>query len=848
MTTQLYPSPKFKSRIEALGAAFSIEDYVDCFLVAENPVEQTFLFESVSFQSKVNELFTKEEGTLERVRIVWNALETFGKLIAGIDPADVAWDKKFLAEQKEKRKSGQEFTSEERAISDALDDVLEGASSREQDLISRGYNHLPPRPLSTLLITQFEESVTKELGFNLFGGFNQHLADLEKALPRSKAGNREKVSASPTVRLTLFEQWTVLNKTFNTLWADSVQQIAEALDCPKPEEVLHKVKNWGAGVAEWNRRAGGIALFGSKAGDHLKFEDTIVRDSAKVEVPQVRLSEKEANDKWPEAATDFISVTTEAFRIPGVIDVESGVLAMAELKYTTWLFSDFTTSPIGGLFLVSPLLVPSIRDISLDSLRRSNEVELSLNPPPTLDEIEKSGFLPLCFLCYSPSREDELDIESLFRKLELKQRPISDPIFFEVISSRFEDCWDPSEEILQEGINRLNRILRGRLHADKYPEGFDSIYGLGTRLGFPAPSIVYNLSNETDICGLFLLAAILNEDEYDNEEHLSGFRSDEYLHCVKALLDDGFVDTAGFVFCYYLVTEAWEVITYHTRKLKEDPTADLERRLHPIGDWREICDIASSLSSLGWSGRIQRTFALSAEYLEINEVDQLRFSVSQLRALSGFHEISDEGKKAAKAGFNIVEFQPHLRTRLIDVMGDDAWKMLSTELQKTLVRLERKYEIGLGDASAYGGRESTWALDWSNLVEGMLKEKLQILWNPDIANNAARCLQAIGKGNMEDRFKPSTAVFICQGATKIGDAMVLERLKRSGCDPYAIGDVFGKNLVTLLGKRNKITHPTPGEDQTIKQKEAEAIRIWVIENIFKVIEYLGLKKRYFANN
>ena len=101
---------------------------------------------------------------------------------------------------------------------------------------------------------------------------------------------------------------------------------------------------------------------------------------------------------------------------------------------------------------------------------------------------------------------------------------------------------------------------------------------------------------------------------------------------------------------------------------------------------------------------------------------------------------------------------------------------------------------------------------------------------------------------MTDHFSASTAVFICQGAIKIGDAMVLERLKQSGCDPHAIGNTFGKNLVTLFGKRNKITHPTPGEDQIIKQKEAETIRIWVIKNILLVIEYLGLKKRYLANN
>ena len=363
---------------------------------------------------------------------------------------------------------------QQQAILDAVSDVVDIQNSNEEDLISKGYNHLPPRGLSTILINEFEESIAKELRFNLFGEFNQHLADLERALPRSNAGNLEKLSASPTVRLTLFEQWTELNKAFNRCWAESVPQIAVAIDCAETEDVLHKIENWGACIAEWNRRAGGIALFGSKVGDYLKLEDGICPRSAKIELPQDRLSGREAQDRFPDAALDFLSGITEAFKIPDAIDNYSGVHAMAEFHYTTWLYSDFMISPLTGLFLVSPLLVPSIREITLDSLMRSNLEELGLHPAPTLEKINESGYLPLCFLCYSPSRTDELDIESLFQKLELVQRPISDSIFFDVMSSRFDDAWDPPEEVLQEGINRVNRILRGTLQADKCPEGVEA--------------------------------------------------------------------------------------------------------------------------------------------------------------------------------------------------------------------------------------------------------------------------------------------------------------------------------------------------------------------------------------
>lgn len=82
--------------------------------------------------------------------------------------------------------------------------------------------------------------------------------------------------------------------------------------------------------------------------------------------------------------------------------------------------------------------------------------------------------------------------------------------------------------------------------------------------------------------------------------------------------------------------------------------------------------------------------------------------------------------------------------------------------------------------------------------------------------------------------------------------MILNELKAKGIDSYSVGGDFGKELLVLFAKRNVVTHP-PGEtdsaqEQAAKQQAAEWVRMWVLRNLVKCIDTLGLKGKYFSSH
>lgn len=683
---QLYPSPAFKTGVQNLKSNFSVPLYAVCFFSAANPIEQGYFFKEISFETGFAGLLAECE-SLERVRAVWKALDQFGSLIARTAYPKLTW-----LEEEEPNSD---------AKSPPLNDVVEAAreagqeeGKRIEELQGAGFVHLPPRPLSVRLAAEFGKEISKDLGFDLFEGFDRHLAEVAKALPKAVKPKESKIAVSEDVRQVLFGQWSFLSKSFQESWSASIEDIASSLECPADENTLGVLRRWGAVIAEGNRRAGCLALFGADVDRHLRLEDTTTADSRKV-AKQELLNHDDAMQQLEATALNMLQGVIVGLTVPGKLEASPGFFVSGEWSFGMWYGSRNPSFLFAACMVVSPAIVASIRQYLLVLSNGCGGSEQQ-------DIVDKAmaGAIESSLTGYSEHRTDidpvTQEVESLFTTLDLAQSAVSDEAFLEVLRWRLNDNLEPSPDLLENGLKRIKSILMVRDVEVSVPENIDTLDGLGECLGTPVPRFGWEVDAESEASSIYMLAALLIEDKYDYGEDSSSERSSDYLGCTSRLIRDGFVETAGFVFCYFLITESFETSIYLKRNSRNS--------LYPIGDWAAICGIAEKLASLGWGKRIQATFSVAAEFLQLTKAGNLGFAAAQLLALSGNSILSEEGKKVSAEVLHLSpDFSKTHRDRLVEVMGKENWERISTEMQRTLIRLDRNYDLALGDQSAYGG-------------------------------------------------------------------------------------------------------------------------------------------------
>ncbi len=826
----LYPSAEFKDQVEKLNNAFAIPKYVECFLAARNPIEQDFLLKGRSFEKALEGLFSNKE-KLDRLSAVWDAMDQYGELIGAIESANSKWTKEFRTIEEPLTSS----SVQTQAVVDAF--RAEGAeeAARVETLARSGYNLLPPRQISVAAIVRFK-GLNAELGFDLIDGFEKHLTDLEKALPVKRVA-LPPPQVSNEIRVLLFNQWTALVKLFQQSWVSCVPAIASSLNCSGIENSNAALPRWGAQIAEWNRRAGGLAIFGADVAEHVKQKDMIACDSKGNEV-SVLLDPDMAQDKavlLEEMAADLFRKIPPFYRIPEIFGDSADFVAVSQMQFCMWVGSKNPSDLLIAAINMGFVLTTSIRESLLKLSERCDDVE-------SVAEAMGDG-ISLLVGAYSENSSNEpftLEMESLFRKLRLRQRPISDNVFFQVFRWRFEDKWNPTENVFNEGLQRVKRLLESRMW-DGAARRFSSLEDLARCLGFPAPIPGEEIDANAEASSVYVLAAILEDDKYD-WGHASSRRPEKYVGCAMRLCQDGFIETAGFVFCYFMVTEAME-ITVHHKWPEEDETVPVNC-LSPFGEWKTICDLKERLSALGWGDRIKRTFAVVAELLVAAELENMKYAIAQLQALSGQSTLSDSGRKTSAEVVKLLLSPPTpLGERIAAAMGRGAWDLLNSDLQRKLVALERAHDVHLGDASVFQGEITGWAMDYARIVEGMFNEKLSVLWEPQLRNSSEACLVEAGSvKKMSRKFEMGPSILICKGATKKGDKAILDRLKGSGVNVYAIGGKFGDEYLRGPNHdRNILAHVGPAEE---KEQAATSFRLWVLTNLPKVIELLGLKRKY----
>ncbi len=840
----LYPSTELMESVKNLKLQFRISEYVDCFLRAKNPVEHRFILKEIEFKSATEMLFSEDTPSLRKLSTAWELLDGYSRLIGSIEKPP----SKMNSEVKPEKVSNVDSQKLE-PIMTALHQFADGLGERHSILSSKGYSHLPPR-LMTVALIDYLETLSDDLGFNVFGDFDKHLAALEKALPKSVIPKRFVVPLIDETREAIFEQWTTLTQLFKKTWNACVPEIVQSLNCTDADRDSNAIRRWGNFIALWNLRAGAFAIFGGNVGKYLSPDVEIKLnniDSSKPEqmdwlgrfAKKLESTDEHAvRDAVVEAAREVGPLIEAALCVPGVFKDSATIVGLAEAHIVLFNVMEDPDPSLLLMFslMVSPLLVSPLRDRILVLIAEYHARNVG-------ESLAESLGLTLCL--YSENRSEietwNEECESLFEVLKLEQRPVANPAFFDSVSNANDFTWDSSDEVMREGLRRVGTLLgQSEWDATEVPEGFRTISSLAGCLGYPPPLLIESDELQSQANGIYLLSLILHDEEYAEQIPMPG-RGRDFAQCALQLCRGGLFETAGLSFCYFLVTEAIEIGSLYKNSV-ESRKENKINRLQPLGDWAAFSDIARHLSSNGWEDRVKRTFAVAAELLNLSNSEELSYAVSQLNALSGRSSISDKGKAAA-AIVRFPQVPTPYRDRLVDLMGIKSWELLTDDFRNKLIRLERKYDLSLGDKNTYGEREATWAIDYANIIEGMLKNKLNCLWEPAVESSAIKAHQAGtgGRGSMGRFFSTGAVLYICKGAVETGDAVILNLLRKEGVDAYAVGKGRFQELLSLSRNRNLAIHP----DNPSGELASEGVRLWVIKNLTSMIEVFGLKTKYF---